>query len=118
MASSLVTSCQFSRSATDKVWAAAEFREPSDEEVSARGFTEIPAERVAPPRILECRFHVECRSEAVHWFGDECVFYLDVLTASVDEAVLTAEDAYAVLRPVFFLEPSTYGTITSSQRLR
>ena len=102
----------------DRVWAAAEFREPADGEVTARGFTEIPAECVVPPRILECRYHVECRSESVHWFGDECVFYFGVLAASVDQAAYTAEDPYSVLRPVFFLEPSTYGTITSSKRLR
>lgn len=101
----------------DKVWAAAEFREPGDGEIRARGFTEIPSECVLPPRILECRFHVECRSESVHWFDDECVFYLDVLAASVDQVVHTADDPYSVLRPIFFLEPSIYGTITCSRRL-
>ena len=101
----------------DKVWAAAEFRQPGDGEVTARGFTEIPAECVVPPRILECRYHVECRSESVHWFGDECVFFLKVLAASVDQAAYTAEDPYSVLRPIFFLEPSTYGTIASSKRV-
>ncbi len=101
-----------------KVWAAAEVREPGEGEVAARGLTDIPAERVAPPRILECRYHVECRFEAVHWFQDECVFFLDVLAASVDRDAFSAKDPYAILRPVFFLEPGTYGTISSSVHLR
>ena len=101
----------------DKVWAAAVFREPADGEVAPRGFTELAAERVAPPRILECRYHVECRFEMVHWFGDECVFYLGVAAASVNADAATAEDPYTLLRPVFFLEPAVYGTINASTHL-
>lgn len=99
------------------VWAAGEYREPAYDELAARGFTGLPAERVTPPRILECRYHVECRLQGAQWFGDEVVFFLEVLAASLDRDAAQAADAYAVLRPILFLEPRTYGTIVASTHL-
>lgn len=95
-------------------WRAAEFREPGPGEAEARGFTCLPSLRVAPPRLAECGAHIECRFESVSWYGDECVLFLRVVAASADQEALDAEDPYAVLRPIFFLEPGTFGAITRS----
>jgi len=101
----------------ETVWAAGEFREPGPGELAALGLTAVPAVCVTPPRILECRYHVECRLCDTRWMGDEGIFLLDILAASMDEEASQADDPYAVLRPIFFLEPGTYGVLTGSRRL-
>ncbi len=101
-----------------RAWAAAEPRPPAPDEAEARGFTPIPALRVRPPRLAECAAHIECRLEGVQWYGDECVLVLGVVAASADAEACDAEDPYAVLRPIFFLAPGIFGTITAGTPVR
>lgn len=100
-----------------KTWEAHHYREPGPDEVTARAFTAIPSLLVAPPRLQECRAHIEGRLESVKWYHDECVLFVEAVAASADAEAFEVEDPYAYLRPIFFLEPGTYGTIERSVRL-
>lgn len=101
----------------EKVWAAHEYREPAPDEPGARGFTAIPAVAVAPPRLKECRAHLEGRLESVKWYGDECVLFVKIVAASADEAAFTAPDPHAYLRPIFYLDQGRYGVIEGARRV-
>lgn len=100
-----------------KIWAAEEFREPGLGEPEARGFTTLPSVEVAPPRIRECRVHIECRLDSVKWFGEDCALFLQVVAASADAAALEAPDPVNYLRPIFYLNPGLYGTIEESRQV-
>ncbi|HLN64956.1 MAG TPA: flavin reductase [Symbiobacteriaceae bacterium] len=101
----------------EKVWAAHEYREPAPDEPGARGFTAIPALAVAPPRLKECRAHLEGRLESVKWYGDECVLFVQVVAASADEAAFAAPDPQAYLRSIFYLDQGRYGVIEKTRRV-
>jgi len=53
------------------------------------GLTSIPASRVAPPLIEECYGHLECKVIQTHVCGDHTLFVGEVLTAKVNETMLT-----------------------------
>ena len=56
------------------------------------GLTPIPATRVAPPLIEECYGHLECKVVQKHVCGDHTLFVGKVLTAKVNEKVLTKKN--------------------------
>ena len=53
--------------------------------------TPLPAKTVTPPLIKECFGHLECRVVQTHVCGDHTLFVGEILAASVDEDVLTAD---------------------------
>jgi flavin reductase (DIM6/NTAB) family NADH-FMN oxidoreductase RutF len=90
---------------------------PHPRPVEAAGWTPVPAERVSPPRIEECRAHLECVLERHLSFGNEVLILGRIVAASVDKAALETEDPYSYLRLFTFLEAGTYGTVERSLRL-
>lgn len=100
-----------------QTWNTHQFREPGPSECEARGFTPIPSMLVKPPRLQECRAHIEARLESVKWYGDECVLFVQVVAASVDEAAFEKADPFSYLRPIFFLGPGLYGVIEHSNQV-
>lgn len=78
------------------------------ERFDACGFTPLPARKVAPPLIAECRAHIECHTCGTKEFGREVVIYGEVVSISADAALLEGEpaDRYTALSPFFFLEKS------------
>jgi hypothetical protein len=48
-------------------------------------------------------------------FGNEVVFFGNIVAASVDQEALAAADPYAYLRPVLFLEERCYGVIEGAR---
>jgi flavin reductase (DIM6/NTAB) family NADH-FMN oxidoreductase RutF len=100
-----------------KVWNAQTPLPPAPDEPQARGFATIPAMKVKPPRLVECRAHMECLMENVLTFGDELAFILKVTAASVDESVFDADDPMVDLRPMFYVSPSTFGVIERGRRV-
>lgn len=97
-----------------QTWDAHHFRQPGPGELEARGFTPLPALRVRPPRIAECRTHIEGRLESVKWYGDECILFIEILCTSVDAAALESPDPCAYLRPIFYLAPGAFGVLERS----
>jgi flavin reductase (DIM6/NTAB) family NADH-FMN oxidoreductase RutF/predicted enzyme related to lactoylglutathione lyase len=70
------------------------------------GLTPIPSLKVAAPRILECRAHLECKVAEVRELGNDLAVLGTVVSASVnsDIACGNAVDRYQKLAPFFFLD--------------
>jgi flavin reductase (DIM6/NTAB) family NADH-FMN oxidoreductase RutF/catechol 2,3-dioxygenase-like lactoylglutathione lyase family enzyme len=73
---------------------------------SVNDLTPIPSLAVGPPRIAECRAHLECNLEHVQSWGDEVTIFGQVVAASVDASALVGDEEtrYRTLDPFFFLE--------------
>jgi flavin reductase (DIM6/NTAB) family NADH-FMN oxidoreductase RutF len=92
-------------------------RLPHPRPVEAAGLTALPALQVAPPRIKECKAHLECHLVQHLNYGDELIFVGQIVALSVDAQALSAHDPYAYLRMVVFLEQGKYGVIEQAQHL-
>lgn len=92
-------------------------RDPRD--IERLGLTPIPALAVRPPRIAECRAHLECRLESAKEYGQEIVLFGQIVAASIDEAALEGDPAerYAYLRPIVYLEDRIYGVVERGHRV-
>lgn len=90
---------------------------PHPRPVGAAGFTPIPALIVKPPRVEECRAHLECVLDQSLTYGDELIVLARIVAVSVDEEAVCANDPYAYLRMFAFLENSTYGVIERARRV-
>lgn len=91
---------------------------PHPRPVEAAGLTAAPASKVGPPLVKECRAHLECVLVQHLTFGDEVIFLGEIVAGSMDKAALEAEDPYAHLRMIVFLEGGTYGVVERAQRIR
>jgi flavin reductase (DIM6/NTAB) family NADH-FMN oxidoreductase RutF len=72
---------------------------------------------VAPPRVAECKAHLECTLVQHLSYGDELIVLGQIVALSVDHPALTADDPYAYLRMLVFLEQGKYGVIERTQSL-
>lgn len=90
---------------------------PHPRPVEALGLTPIPSLRVGPPRIEECKAHLECVLAQHLVYGDEVILLGQIVAVSVDEKALAAGDPYAYLRMFVFLENGSYGIVERAQRL-
>ncbi len=81
------------------------------------GLTLSPAAVVRAPIIEECRAHLECRLDSTKNYGEEAVVFGRVVAASMDAdcQMGTPPEQYFELRPAFFLEDRTYGTIDGAK---
>jgi flavin reductase (DIM6/NTAB) family NADH-FMN oxidoreductase RutF len=84
---------------------------PHPRSIEAVGLTALPALRVAPPRVAECKAHLECILVQHLTYGDELVLLGQIVAFSLDQEALAAADPYAYLRLIVFLEQGTYGVI-------
>ncbi len=96
-------------------WSAPEHEHPRP--VEAVGLTPVPARVVAPPRIEECRAHLECRLHQHLAFGDEVVLLARIVAASIDREALDQDDPYAWLRAIVYLEGRTFGVVERGHTL-
>jgi len=71
------------------------------------GLTPISSERVKPPRIKECKLHLECAVEFTKEFGDGGLVVGRVLAASLDVDAFDGE-----LKRGFTLNPQTLKLLT------
>ncbi|MCC6614141.1 MAG: flavin reductase family protein [Anaerolineae bacterium] len=85
--------------------------------VEAVGLAPIPAIQVKPPRIEECKAHLECVLDQQVTYGDEVILLGQIVAVSMDKAACDAADAYAQMRMLCFLEDATYGVIERANRL-
>lgn len=94
-------------------------RSHGKERIQQSGFTLMPAQKVKPPIVEECRAHLECELESIKQYGDEVVIFGKIVAASIDEECLLGEqpEQYFSLRPIFFLEENTYGSIDTAKRV-
>jgi flavin reductase (DIM6/NTAB) family NADH-FMN oxidoreductase RutF len=89
----------------EAVWRTCDLPHPCP--VEAAGFTPVPSLKVRPPRVGECRAHLECVLDRHLTYGDELVVFGRIVAGSVDAVALGADDPYAYLRMFAFLEDST-----------
>ncbi|MBL8154652.1 MAG: flavin reductase family protein [Anaerolineae bacterium] len=90
---------------------------PHPRPVEAAGLTPIPAIKVKPPRIEECRAHLECVLDQHLAYGQELVILGRIVAGSIDAEALQAEDPYSYLRLVVFLEGHRYGIVEQAHQL-
>lgn len=104
----------------DKVWAAADLRGQDHAELKKAGFTPMPSLRVSPPRLAECKAHLECVLDWIHEYGMEVAIFGRIVSASIDQDLLEGPYAerYARLRPMVYLEEGLYGVIEGARPAR
>lgn len=97
------------------VWKSHELPHPRP--VEAAGLTPIPSLKVKPPRIEECKAHLECVLDQYRTYGDEVILLGRIVAASLDKAALEANDPYEYLKMFVYLEAGSYGVIERVRRL-
>jgi flavin reductase (DIM6/NTAB) family NADH-FMN oxidoreductase RutF len=71
---------------------------PHPRPVEAAGLTPLPAQKVKPPRIVECKAHLECVLDKHLNYGDEVILLGQIAAVSADREVREAKNPYEYLR--------------------
>ena len=84
-------------------------------EIEEAGLTAIPSEKVKPPRIKECKIHLECK---LKWHKDN-IFVGKVVVASADEDLIqgSVEERQKKLRQIFLVGAKMYGNVGEIKEL-
>ena len=98
-----------------RVWATAGLPHPRS--IEAAGFTPLASTKVTPPRVAECRAHLECVLDRRVSYGREVVLFGRIVAASADKAVAEARNPFAQFRTFVYLEPGVYGIIGRAHRV-
>lgn len=102
-----------------RVWSAAESA-ASESDGSHAEWSLVPASKVAPPLVRECRAHLECVLDSSHRFnGEEIALFGRIVAVSADETILQGEahERYRHLKPLLFLEKGLFGIVESARRV-
>ena len=97
------------------VWKSSELPHPRP--VQAVGLTPMPAVRVKPPLIAECKAHLECILDRHLAYGDEVILLGQIVAVSVDMEAYQVQDPYEYLRMLVYLEDATYGVIEQARQI-
>ncbi len=83
------------------------------ERFSELGLSPIPAAELGPPRIAECRAHLECRTERHVELGSETAIFANVVAVTIDRRALEGDirGRYRLLAPIFRLEGDWAATL-------
>lgn len=89
----------------ESVWKTAYQPHFGDVELQKLGFTMIPSVKVSPPRIRECKAHLECTYESDKRYGDEIWIFGKTVFASIDKKALegSRQERHRYLNPIFYL---------------
>lgn len=73
-------------------------------ELEKAGLTSFPSEKVKPPRIKECKAHIECKILWTKPIGSSCLILGEIILISVDEKIeqLGAKDKLMELNPPLY----------------
>ena len=84
-------------------------------EIEKAGLTAIPSVVVKPPRIAECKLHMECR---LKWHRDTIIVG-EVVAASADDDLIqgTTEERQMKLQQIFLVGARMYSTIGDLKEL-
>ncbi len=86
---------------------------------SENGLTPIPSISAKPPRIAECRAHLECKAVDTKSFEKETVVFGEIVSVSVNHeiaALKTGAAKYMGLSPFFFLEAGWTASLGAARR--
>jgi len=93
------------------------------DELKVAGLTEIPSEKVKPPRVAECPMHLECKVVWIKNVGDHFLILGDIVSASYTDGAFT-EDFVQVIEktlplmevpPGFFTFPNDVSQINRKE---
>ncbi len=87
-----------------QIWIAQKHFPYGVSELEKAELTSFPSEKVKPPRIRECRVHIECKVLWTKTTGSSCLVLGSVEAVSAQEEVAkltTRELAVALKRPIF-----------------
>jgi flavin reductase (DIM6/NTAB) family NADH-FMN oxidoreductase RutF len=84
-------------------------------EIEKAGLTSIPSEKVKPPRIKECKLHLECK---LKWHKDTIIVG-EVVAASADEDLIqgSVEERQKKLEQMFLVGSRMYGKVGEIRKL-
>lgn len=73
-------------------------------ELEKAGLTGFPSEKVKPPRIRECKAHIECKVLWTKPIGSSCLVLGDILSISIDKEIeqLEAKNQLTKLNPLLY----------------
>jgi len=79
---------------------------PREKRFDYFGLTLLPATKVRPPLVAECRAHLECELAGHRQWDDDVAIFGRVVAASIDGDLVEGDkaDRYRGLAPFFFLE--------------
>lgn len=102
----------------ERAWAMIRYH--GAERLRHSGLTFVPAQRVRPPLVEECPAHLECELDDIKRYGAEAFVFGRIVAASIEHYLLVGAppEQYFRLRPVFYLEGGTYGSIDTAKRIR
>lgn len=81
-------------------------------ELKIAGLTEIPSEKVKPPRVAECSMHLECKVVWIKNVGDHYLILGDIVSASYTEGVFD-KDLIQIISKTLPLMEISRGFFTS-----
>lgn len=90
---------------------------PETNKIESAGLTATPSEKVKPPRIKECKAHLECVLEWTRQYGDEIIIAGKVISASADEDIVkaTPEERCNLLKPILWVGSNRYAVVKGSK---
>lgn len=102
-----------SRELAENIWKVADLPHEGAENLKKLGFTLISSLKVAPPRIEECKAHLECIFDSMKEYGEEVWIFGKMVSASIDKNLLegSSQKRYEDLGSIFYLEQKTYGEL-------
>ena len=79
-------------------------------ELEKAGLTWLPSEKVKPPRIRECKAHMECKVLWTEPIGSACLILAEIVSLSVDKEMsqLGAKDRLIRLNPLLYFSFKQY----------
>ena len=100
----------------ERAWRTVEL--PGEDGADGR-WSYVDSVRVTPPRVQECRAHLECVLESTRRVADEdVVFFARIVSVSLDESLLsgTPAERYKALRALLYLEADLLGVVDAARR--
>lgn len=88
-------------------------------ELRIAGLTEIPSEKVRPPRIAECHTHLECRVRWMKDVGNHVLILADIVAASYTKGSFTSDlrQNVRVTQPLFEIGSGFFTSPSRVQRV-
>jgi flavin reductase (DIM6/NTAB) family NADH-FMN oxidoreductase RutF len=103
----------------ENVWRVGETPHKGAAKLRELGFTLVPSLRVSPPGVHECKAHLECVYDSDKRYGNEVWIFGVIVAVSIDGEALEGSEGerYGFLKPMFYLEGKTYGTLGSVKKV-
>ena len=90
------------------------------ERLQKYGITTMSSEKVKPPRLLECRAHLECELDGMRSWGKELAIFGRIVAASLDAELMEGSELarYSTMTPFFFLENGWAAPLGPAQQVQ